>query len=72
MKLLKGSKFTKEFFDPESRPTKAKLVEWISNEHIPGMVIGGEPYVDVCRFVGMPQSGEAAGDSKTTYLDLLT
>ena len=73
MKLLKGSRFTKEFFDDGSRPTKQQLLEWIANEDIPGMVIGGEPFVDTNRFIAQPQSGpHVVAKGKTTVLDLLS
>ena len=72
MKLMKGSKFTKEWFEEGSRPTKQQLVEWIANEDIPGRLIGGEPYVDTRRFISQPQAGPYVGPKKTTVMDLLS
>ena len=73
-KLVKSHVWSKETFEEKSRPTKAMIVEWISEEKIPGRLIGTEPYVDADAFaLGAACSSEELGDQqKLTLADLLS
>ena len=48
--LVTARRWISETFDRRSRPTLARVIEWIEIEAVPGKIIDGTPYVDADRF----------------------
>ena len=72
-KLVKSHVWSKETFEEKSRPTKAMIIAWISEDKIPGRIIGAEAYVDADAFSLRQNVASQYTDSSQvlTHVDLL-
>lgn len=64
MSLVKGTRWAKERFSLGSRPSKEAVISWIESGEVPGVLLGGEPYVDAEQFdlslTAPPNQGDTA------------
>jgi hypothetical protein len=65
MSLIKGTLWVKERFKLGSRPSKDAVIAWIESGEVPGVLLGGEPYVDAEQFdlslTAPPNQGDTNG-----------
>lgn len=50
MSLIKGTLFIRDRFEKGSRPSLAKLYQWIDSGDVPGVILNGTAYVDITQF----------------------
>lgn len=65
-RLVKARNWIREKFEPRSRPTLPDVVRLIEAGEVPGVILGGVPYVYADQF-----DAGAAKKEKTTAYSLL-